>query len=29
LGQASCGFEADGLKERVEVVDDALIEPVE
>lgn len=25
----SCGFEADGLDERVEVVDDALIEAVE
>ena len=25
----SCGFETDGLNERVEVVDDALIEPVE
>ena len=29
LGPASCGFETDGLNERVEVVDDALIEPVE
>ena len=25
----SCGFESDGLNERREVVDDALIEPVE
>jgi hypothetical protein len=29
LRPASCGFETDGLNERVEVVDEALIEPVE
>src|SRR5208337_579635 len=27
--RVSCGFETDGVNERVEVVDDALIEPVE
>jgi hypothetical protein len=29
LGRRSCGFEADGLDELLEVVDDALVEAVE
>src|SRR5271166_2100711 len=29
LGRRSCGFEADGLNELVEIVDDALVEAVE
>ena len=29
FGRRSCGFETDGLKELVEIVDDALVEAVE
>jgi hypothetical protein len=29
FGRRSCGFEADGLDELVEIIDDALVEAVE